>query len=359
MNIFSRYLIRNLFLGFAAAAGLLIPLFSTFNLINELDDVSTGGYHWTQAFIVVLMSLPRTLIDLGPFIALLGGIVGLGQLSKSLELTAIRSSGMSIFRISMIVLCSGIFLTLSLGILDEWAASPLQQRALQIKNAAMARSGDINNSLTPLWARKNNEYVTVKALDEDQQPTGIEIFYYNPDLSLSSYIYASKATIQNTRMWMLHNVHLKQWRNGSETLSTMENMPWSSLFSGMNMVELTMPAESFSIFQLYHYIDYLKNTEQPCTEFQMALWQKLGRPVLILAMILLAVPFTFTNPRSSGLGGRLAMAVIVGLLTYISYQITLNLGLLLSFNAEATALSLPTLWLLIALGLVYRFNKLH
>lgn len=82
MNVFSRYLIRHLFLGFAAAAGLLLPLFTTFNLINELDDVSPGGYRWTQAVLVVLMTLPRTLVELSPFIALLGGIVGLGQLSK-------------------------------------------------------------------------------------------------------------------------------------------------------------------------------------------------------------------------------------------------------------------------------------
>ncbi len=93
MNVFSRYLIRHLFLGFAAAAGLLLPLFTTFNLINELDDVSPGGYRWTQAVLVVLMTLPRTLVELSPFIALLGGIVGLGQLSKNSELTAIRSTG--------------------------------------------------------------------------------------------------------------------------------------------------------------------------------------------------------------------------------------------------------------------------
>ena len=43
MKIFSRYIIRNLFLGFAAAAGLLLPLFTTFNLIGELDDVSPDG----------------------------------------------------------------------------------------------------------------------------------------------------------------------------------------------------------------------------------------------------------------------------------------------------------------------------
>ncbi|MBP2199156.1 LPS export ABC transporter permease LptG [Pantoea cypripedii] len=359
MKIFSRYLIRNVFIGFAAAAGLLIPLFSTFNLINELDDVSTGGYRWSQALMVVLMTLPRTLIDLGPFIALLGGIVGLGQLSKSLELTAIRSAGLSIFRIAMIVLCSGIFLTLSLGALDEWAASPLQQQALQLKRSAIAHSGQTDSSVNALWARKYDEYVTVKALDEHQQPVGVEIFHYKPDLSLESYIYAENATIQSNGMWMLHNVNLKEWNEGAETTQTKESLPWSPIFDGMSLTELTMPGESFSIPQLQRYIRYLKNTGQPSEEFQIALWQKLGRPILILAMILLAVPFTFSNPRSPGMGSRLAIAVIVGLLTYISYQITLNLGLLFSINAVLAALALPVVWLIAALGLVYRFDQLH
>ncbi|WP_312158427.1 LPS export ABC transporter permease LptG [Pantoea piersonii] len=359
MKIFSRYLIRCVFVGFAAAAGLLLPLFSTFNLINELEDVSTGGYRWSQALMEVLMTLPRTLIDLGPFIALLGGIVGLGQLSKSLELTAIRSAGLSIFRIAMIVLCSGIILTLSLGALDEWVASPLQQKALQLKRAAIFRSGQTDTSAHALWARKDDEYVTVRALDEYQQPVGIEIFHYNPDLSLEFYVYAEKATIQNKRMWLLHHVNRKNWKNSEEMTQMEENMQWSPIFDGMSLTELTMPTESFSITQLKRYISYLKYTGQPSEEFRIALWQKLGRPILILAMILLAVPFTFSNSRSPGMGSRLAIAVIVGLLTYISYQITLNLGLLLSISAMLTALSLPLLCLIIAIGLVYRFDQLH
>lgn len=357
MNIFSRYLIRNVFIGFAAAAGLLIPLFSTFNLINELEDVSTGGYRWSQAVLVILMTLPKTLIDLGPFVALLGGIVGLGQLSKGLELIAIRSAGLSIFRISLIVLCSGVFLTLSLGALDEWIASPLQQQALQLKRTAMARSGQTDSGMNALWARKSNEYVTVKALDEYQQPVGVEIFHYKPDLSLGSYLYAEKATIESNGVWMLHHVNLKEWQNGEETTQTKESMPWPSIFDGMSLTELTMPSGNFSFTQLKRYISYLKSSGQPSKEFEIALWQKLGRPVLILAMILLAVPFTFSNPRSPGMGSRLAIAVIVGLLTYISYQITLNLGLLLSLNVQVTALALPVLWLIVALGLVYRFDR--
>jgi lipopolysaccharide export system permease protein len=362
MNIFSRYIIFNVFIGFLAAAALLIPLFTTFDFINELDDVSANGYRWTQALVVVLMKIPRYLIDLGPFIALLGGIVGLGQLSKTQELTAMRISGLSILRISVVILYSGLILTVSLGALDEWVASPLQQRAVQLKEIAVAQAGNIADNINTgniLWARHNNEFVTVKTLDEHNQPIGVEIFHYKPDLSLESYIYAEKASILDNGMWALHGVNQKSWANGKETAGKQDNLLWQSIFTNMSLKELTMPSDSFSIKQLNHYIRYLKSTDQPNIEFKLALWQKLGRPILILAMILLSIPFTFSVPRVPGLGSRLAVGVIVGLLTYVSYQIIVNLGLLFSLNVRLTTLTPPILLLLTAMGLVYRFNKRH
>lgn len=359
MNIFSRYLIRNLFIGFAAAAALLVPLFTTFDFINELEDVSTGGYRWTQALLVVIMRLPRWFIDLGPFIALLGGIVGLGQLSKSQELTAMRTAGFSIFSIARIVLCSGLMLTLASGVLDEWVASPLQQRALQLKNATLAQAEHTVNTSNALWARRDNEFVTVNALDEQNQPIGIEIFHYKPDLSLDYYIYAEKATVQDNGIWILHDVNQKNWADGKEAVESKDSLQWQSIFTDTSLKELSMPSDSFSIKQLNHYIRYLQNTGQPSLEFKLALWQKLGRPILIMAMILLTVPFTFSNPRAPGLGSRLAIGVIIGLFTYISYKIIVNLGLLLALNVQLTTLVPPILLLIIALVLVYRFDKQH
>lgn len=350
---------RYLFTGFAAAAGLLLPLFSTFNLINELDDVSPGGYHWTQAMLVVLMTLPRCLIDLGPFIALLGGIVGLGLLSKSSELTAIRSTGFSVFRIAMVALCAGVIWAVSLGAIDEWVASPLQQRALQMRNVSMAAGNGIDMTGNVLWARRDNTFMTVKSLNEQGQPMGVEIFHYRDDLSLAFYIYARKATIVKGDKWVLQDVRKKQWHEGRETIESKASLPWNAFFTHMGLDVLSLPGNTFSIRQLNHYIAYLKQTYQPSMEYQLALWQKLGRPVLTLAMILLAIPFAFVTPRSSGLGSRLAMGGILGLLLYISYQIMVNLGLLFALNAPLTALALPTACVIVAILLVRRYDRVR
>lgn len=289
----------------------------------------------------------------------IGGIVGLGQLSKNSELTAIRSTGFSIFRIALVALVAGILWTVSLGAIDEWVASPLQQQALQIKSTATALGEDNDIIGNMLWARRGNEFVTVKSLNEQGQPVGVEIFHYRDDLSLESYIYARSATIEDDKTWILHGVNYKKWLNGKETLETLDNLAWQSAFTSMNLEELSMPGNTFSVRQLNHYIHYLQDTGQPSSEYHLALWEKLGQPILTLAMILLAVPFTFSVPRSPGMGSRLAVGVIVGLLTWISYQIMVNLGLLFALSAPVTALGLPVAFVLVALSLVYWYDRQH
>ena len=222
---------------------------------------------------------------------------------------------------------------------------------------ALGEDNDIIGNM--LWARRGNEFVTVKSLNEQGQPVGVEIFHYRDDLSLESYIYARSATIEDDKTWILHGVNNKKWLNGKETLETLDNLAWQSAFTSMDLEELSMPGNTFSVRQLNHYIHYLQETGQPSSEYRLALWEKLGQPILTLAMILLAVPFTFSAPRSPGMGSRLAVGVIVGLLTWISYQIMVNLGLLFALSAPVTALGLPVAFVLVALSLVYWYDRQH
>ena len=61
--------------------------------------------------------------------------------------------------------------------------------------------------------------------------------------------------------------------------------------------------------------------------------------------------------KRQGLGSRLAIGVIVGLLTYISYQIIVNVGLLFRLNVEVVTLAPPVFILIIALRMIYQFDQ--
>ncbi|AMB88091.1 LPS export ABC transporter permease LptG [Pseudomonas agarici] len=357
MKIASWYLIRNVLIGFVAAAALLLPLFTTFDLINELDDVTSGGYRWNQALLVVLMTLPRRAVDLSPFIALLGGIVGLGQLATTQELTAMRTAGISIVRIAATTVVAGLILVVMMGALDEWAASPLQQRGVLLRNEALAISGESAGQDGSIWARRGDEVARIGTMSRHNTPLRIEIFRYAPDMSLKSYVFADSANIRPDGTWLLKNAQIKEWKQTDESTSQQEYLVWQSVFSEQRLRELTLPTDSFSIRQLYHYIQFLAGSDQTTAEYEMAMWQKLGRPVLTLAMILFAVPFTFVQQRSPGLGGRLAIGALLGLLIYVSNQIIANLGLLFAGNVMLTTL-LPAFVLLgIAMMLIHRFDR--
>ncbi|WP_241606726.1 LPS export ABC transporter permease LptG [Rosenbergiella epipactidis] len=356
MNIFSRYLIRHLFIGYFAAALLLVPLFTLFDFISELEDVS-ATYSWGQALWVVTLLIPRCLVNLSPFIALLGGIVGLGNMSKNMELTAIRCAGFSIFRIAIVVLISGVMFTASLAVVDEWVASPLQQQAQVRKETALAESQDSNPETKTIWGQQGEEFVRIDHLDRNGQPQNIEVFDYNRDLTLKNYLFAESATYGEDNTWTLHNVKHTQWQGDRQSTNQQATMAWHSIFNSNNLKQLQLSSDSYSIPQLKNYIHYLKETAQPSMEYRSALWQKLGRPILVLAMVLLIIPFTFVNARDSGMGNRLSLGVIVGLVTYIIYQICINLGLIFSITPIIAVVVPPILMLVTSMALVYRFNK--
>lgn len=353
MKILDLYILRNVFLGFTAAAALLLPLFSTLDLVGELDDINDEGYRLAQALQVVLMTMPRRAVELGPFIALLGGIAALGQLALSQELSIMRAAGISATRIGLTTLLAGALLAGALGALDELLASPLQQKAVQMR----AHAKPDNDKDKGIWARKDGQVVRIGSLGTGRVPNHLEIFQFDERNQLQEYILAERAEIQPGGIWQLYNVQQKRWDGDSESVQQLEQLPWRAILPDTPLDEVTLPPESLSAQQLRGYVHFLQNTGQPAIQFEIALWQKLGVPILTLAMILFAVPFSFEPVRSSGLGSRLALGAVMGLLVYISNEILVSLGQLFKLNALLVGV-LPALVLLgMALALVRRFDR--
>jgi lipopolysaccharide export system permease protein len=74
--ILARYIARAMAQGYLLVALVFVALFSFIELIQQLDDVG-AAYRMADAFLYVLMMLPRRLLDATPVIALLGTLVPL------------------------------------------------------------------------------------------------------------------------------------------------------------------------------------------------------------------------------------------------------------------------------------------
>ena len=72
-------------------------------LVKEMQQVGQGKYTAADAFVTVLYTLPSRAYLLFPTAAVIGSLMGLGQLAASSELTVMRAVGLSRRRISVAV----------------------------------------------------------------------------------------------------------------------------------------------------------------------------------------------------------------------------------------------------------------
>ena len=93
--ILDRYIASSYLKGMIPVLLLLLSLFSFLSLAEELEEVGQGTFRLIDAFLVVLYTSPRRIVDLMPVTALLGGLMGLGAMANHQELIAARAAGMS------------------------------------------------------------------------------------------------------------------------------------------------------------------------------------------------------------------------------------------------------------------------
>ncbi len=354
MNTLTRYLQVNLVTGWLLAAMVLLPLFSFFDLQQELDDVGQGIYQTRDAFFTTALLLPRRLIQLAPFIALLGNVIALGRLASNLELTAMRGAGMSPLQIGRAPVILGLLFLLLIGLLDQFVAPVLQQKAIAEQNLAKGLGAELGKNLG-VWARDEAHVVRIGEMLHQTMARDIEIFQFNREGWLESVIQAQSADMSGEQLWLLHDVIIKSFFHPEIEIERRSEMAWLSFMKPQQIETLTKPAESLSPTELLHYVQFLQSTGQQADVYALVLWRKPGSALLTLAMLLFSLLFVFGSVRR-GIANQLVLAALLGIGVYVLDQIIANLGLVLNLNAAMIALLPSAVLLALALGLLHRLR---
>lgn len=352
MKTISRYLTRQIFGGLVLAAIVLLPLFAFMDLLEQLEDVGEGTYEVKDAFIYVALLLPRRLIQLAPFIALLGNVVALGRLAMHHELISLRAAGLSPARISLESLRVGLILVVMMGLLEQFVAPPLQQEAILKRSAALEQSTELGRDLG-IWSRDKSNILRVGRMPHTNRALDIEILRFDSAGRMKNYIHAEWADILEKDRWLLRRVTVKQIDGQSVVSGQRTSMNWKPFLDAGQIETLTKPPESLSPTELIRHVRFLRATGQEAEAYSLAMWRKLGAALTTIAMILLSVPFVFGSVRT-GLGARLVLAGLSGIAVYLLDQIIANAGLLLNVNTAVTALLPGTLLICLAVILVRR-----
>ena len=315
MSILDRYLGRIILQYTMITLLVLLGLFAFVNFLEQLGDLGSGRYELSDAFIYLVLTIPRTMYELFPLAALLGTIIGLSLLANDSELIVLRASGVSVWQITVSALKTGALFVIVAMLIGELVAPPADTRAQRGRAEALQRNHAPTG--TGLWLRDAQNFINLGEVLPDLTLLGIKIFQFD-DKKLRTLTSAADGKFADGE-WTLRDV--KQTRidnDGNIETARMETSPWRTGVTPQTLSVFLAQPDQLSMWQLRQHIHHLAQNRQQTAPYQLAFWNKIMLPLSTAIMVMLAIPFVFVNLRSGTLGRSLFVGILLGIGFYVA-----------------------------------------
>lgn len=315
MPMLARYMSKTVLGAMLIVLGLITMIDLVFTIAEEIADTNRYYTAW-DAIVYVLRTVPTSVYELLPFVALGGALIGLGVLASSQELLVMQSSGVKTPVLVGWVMVPVMGVMVFSLVLGEWIAPALQQTA-QSQRALIQSGGQAISSSQGDWRKIGDEFIHINAI----APGGSELFgvtVYELDaqreLLRSSFAeqgrYVSEA---NPPYWELSGV--RETRFGQERLQSAyhDTYAWTVDMSPALLSVLLVRPDRQSISGLYQFARYFDSEGLDSSSYYLAFWKKLLQPLATLSLVLLAISFVFGPLREATMGYRVFVGIAMGL----------------------------------------------
>jgi lipopolysaccharide export system permease protein len=333
-----------------ALTWLTIVGFDAFRIfIGELNDVGQGQYTLTKAITYVLLTVPRRCYEMFSYSALIGGLLGLGGLAGSGELTALRAAGLSKLRICASVVFALTTLTAVVMLIGETIGPYGEQKAQALQLAAKSKDVALAKGGT-LWARDGDTVINARrgrARGANVELSGVRVFEFDPQGRLISLALAERA-LHAASTWTLYNVRRTNFNADSATSTEKPEEQWQSGLDPALLSLSIVQAQYMTMRDLSRNIFYLERNKQDASTYRQAYWERVFYPISVLALAFCAVPFAFGTLRSGGLAKRLFIGMVLALCFYFAQRAIVNMGAVYGVHPAIANLIPPILLAVLA-----------
>jgi LPS export ABC transporter permease LptG/LPS export ABC transporter permease LptF len=316
-TILDDYVLRDftLYLALIVAAFLMLLLvFTLFELLgdimrNQVSPLTVGEY--------LLNVTPYFLYNTTPLSMLLAVLITFGLLQRSNEITAIKATGISVYRVVVPVLIASMLVAGVLFLSDQLYLPYTNKRQDALRNEIKGKPAQTYLRPDRKWIfGQNSDIYYYQFFDPDRDVFGgVSIFQFDPHtFQITHRISADRAHwSQSMGRW----VYEEGWER---------NLSGSAIESYRKFDAATFPelAEAPAYFkkeikqssemnydELRRYIYDLEESGFDVVRLRVQLQKKIAYPLITLVMAVLAIPFALSAGKRSAVAG-LATAIGIG-----------------------------------------------
>ncbi len=341
MKVIKRYLSAEITTSTLLVFAALLMLFAFLDLIRELGDLGRGNYRLLDIMAYVLLSVPGHIYELFPIAALIGTLFALAQLVANSEYTVMRVSGVSIPRMVLTLVEVGVLFSILTFVIGEFVAPPAEQFAQQLR--AKAITGVIAQEFrSGLWVKDERNFVNVAQVLPGSVLLEVKIYEFDSEHRLRTISHARRGEYLSDNTWRLREVVQTNFADDKTTVNRIAEADWRSVLEPDLLSVLLVAPEQMSAWNLYFFVQHLRENNQLAARHEIAFWNKLIYPFAVLVMMVLALPFAYYQQRVGGIGGKVFAGIMLGIAFTVIGRLFTYLGLLRDWPPFWSAI-VPTL----------------
>lgn len=195
-----------------------------------------------------------------------------------------------------------------------------------------------------LWARDGDSFINVRRVETDGRLTGITLYRFSELNELKGVTKAQHAK-HDGENWYLYKVVITGMEKGLQ-VKKINKMQWSTLLSPDLVTVVSVSPENLAIWNLQSYIQYLEDNSLDTSLYKLSFWSKILMPLTIGAMVLVSIPFVLGSLRHTGIGQRILIGFLGGLVFYLVNRLSGQMGIVYGVPAFISA-SIPTLLVIV------------
>ena len=333
MKIVDKYIIKGFLGPFLWCLLLFIIMAVIIDIFSFIDDIVKYKIPFASIAAFYVYYCPTIIIQATPMAVLLSVIYVLSNLNKHNEVTAMRSGGISLWRILMPILIMGFIISILTFIINDKIiptsskiSNMIRRDELEVAKRKATNAKVIEN--VAIYGA-GNRIVFARNYDTEKKTLGdIIIHEHDASQNLFSKITASSG-VWTADGWKFYNVIMYRIDNAGKILG-------EPLFYDERIMPLKEKPRDFanrewkadfvSYKELKRYISNFKGAGIRLTKSLLVdLHYKVSFPFISLIIILIGAPFALITTRGGVLVG-IGMSIAIGLLYYATIALSLAFG---------------------------------
>jgi LPS export ABC transporter permease LptF/LPS export ABC transporter permease LptG len=322
------YVLRGFWYFFVLVLVVFVSLFIVITLFQLLPDIVKNNIGTGIVATYFFFLLPHVLYWVVPLTVLLAILINLGTLTKTNEILAVKAGAISLYRISLPLLFTALFLSVGVYALQEFVLPRADRRQDEYHNVIKGRAPQTYRDPERKWmAGSQDRIYHYNYFDPARNLFGeFSLFEFEPNTwQLKRWIFASRA-VWTGFQWTLQDGWVRGIRSAEpNAYSSFQQMPFAEIDPPDYFKKEVRMADQMTYGELKRYVEDLRQSGFEVSALTVDLHRKLSFPLVSFIMAIIGIPFSFKTGKRGAFYG-IGLCVAVGIFYWATFELFDKLG---------------------------------